>query len=120
MEAGILRCCNSFCAAGCVGPRTDQCHVSAQFGVCVCICVCVCVSVFVHICVHVCVYMCVLCVSVCALCVCLCACKERKPCQGVFMGFLTLIDYNNIQTLCEVFYNTYLVFPKIIFPSLDS
>lgn len=87
MEAGILRCCNSFCAAGCVGPRTDQCHVSAQFGVCVCICVCVCVSVFVHICVHVCVYMCVLCVSVCALCVCLCACKERKPCQGVFMGF---------------------------------
>ena len=28
MEAERFRCCNPLCAAGCVGLRTNQCHVS--------------------------------------------------------------------------------------------
>ena len=67
------------------------------------------------------VYTCVFCVCLCVHCVCVCVHVKRESLVRVFSwGFLTLIDYNNIQTLCEVFYNTYLVFPKIIFPSLDS
>ena len=35
-----MQCCNPLCAAGCVGPRADQCHVSVLKARCVCVCVC--------------------------------------------------------------------------------
>ena len=120
METGILRCCNSFCAAGCVGPRTDQCHVSAQFSVCVFVCVSV-------LCAYMCTCMCIhVCVCGMSMVIYVCVCvhvKRERALSGCFHGVFLFQYIITISKHCAGYFtkhNTYLVFPKIIFLSLDS
>ena len=80
-----------------MGPRTDQCHVSAQFSVCVFVCVSV-------LCAYMCIHVCVCGMSM-VIYVCVCVHVKRESLVRVFSwGFLIPIYYNNIQTLFGVFY----------------